>query len=111
MTDESKRVWHVEIRRDEESGPVFYVVHVREAEPGSPMSKSRHVQAVDSVRDMLMNLRDPEITAKVMFGGWDAIGQQEAADLLANEQGTRIVAKVTASATELLSALSLLKVS
>ena len=109
MSDDPRRVWNVEIRRDEESGPTFYVVHVREPDSDPELSKARHVPSVDSVRAMLMDLHNPEITAKVMFGGWNSVSQEQAADLLAHEAGTRIVAKVTASVSELLSSFSLLK--
>jgi hypothetical protein len=110
VPEESKPVWYVEIRRDEEKGPTFYRVHIRDAEADPELSKARHVTDVKAVRTMLFNFRDVEISAKVMFGGVDVVDRERAVDLLTNETGTRLVAKVKASRPELLSSLALLKV-
>ena len=110
MSSEALPLWNIEIRRDEESGPAFYRVHIRDADADPELSKVRHVTDLASLRAMLASLRDAKISAKVMFGGTDAVDAQKAVDLLTDETGTRVVATLRASRADLLLSLGLLRV-
>jgi len=109
LPDERSRPWLVQIKRDEESGPAFYKVEVRDAEADPELSKSRQATDVDSLRAMLSSFRGAEISARAMFGAVDKVTADKATDLLINETGTRILAKVTATRSALLASLGLLK--
>src|SRR6266849_5482203 len=62
LVDERLRPWLVQIKRDEESGPAFYKVEVRDAEADPELSKSRQATDLDSLRAMLSSFRGAEIS-------------------------------------------------
>jgi hypothetical protein len=111
LPDEKSRPWLVQIKRDEESGPAFYKVEVRDAETDPELSKSRQATDVNSLRTMMSSFRKAEISARAMFGAVDSVTADKATDLLINETGTRILVKVTATRAELLASLGRLKLS
>ncbi len=111
MPDEKSRQWLVQIKRDEESGPAFYKVEVRDAEADPDLSKSRQATDLDSLRTMMSSFRGAEISSRAMFGAVDKVTADKATDLLINETGTRILVKVTATRSALLASLGRLKLS
>src|SRR2546429_6202529 len=68
LADEKSRQWLVQIKRDEESGPAFYKVEVRDAEADPDLSKSRQATDLDSLRTMMSSFRGAEISSRAMFG-------------------------------------------
>ena len=111
MPEEKARQWLVQIKRDEESGPAFYKVEVRDAEADGELSKSRQATDVASLRAMMGSFPKAEISSRAMFGAVDPVTADKATDLLINEMGTRILVKVTATRSELLNTLGRLKLS
>jgi hypothetical protein len=109
VAEEKSRQWLVQIKRDEESGPAFYKVEVRDAEADGELSKSRQATDVASLRTMMTSFGKAEISARAMFGAVDAVTADKATDLLINEMGTRILVKVTATRSDLLKTLGRLK--
>jgi hypothetical protein len=109
LSSEGRRVWYIQIKRDEESGPAFYKVEVRDVEGDSELSKSRQATDLDSLRIMMSSFQGAEITARAMFGAVDKVTADKATDLLINETGSRILVKVTATRSELLTSLGRLK--
>lgn len=111
MSDEKSRQWLVQIKRDEESGPAFYKVEVRDAEADAELSKSRQATDLDSLRTMMSSFPKAEISARAMFGAVDSVTADKATDLLISETGTRILVKVTTTRSALLASLGRLKLS
>jgi hypothetical protein len=111
LPDERLRQWLVQIKRDEESGPAFYKVEVRDVEADGELSKSRQATDLDSLRAMMSSFPKAEISARAMFGAVDSVTADKATDLLINEMGTRILVKVTATRVDLLKILGRLKLS
>ncbi len=97
------------MERDQENGPPFYRVQVKSAESDKELSNPRETLDLASVRAMFDSLPQPEITARVMFGGLDPVTAQKATELLSSETGTRALAKFNATRGQLLASLRLLK--
>ena len=109
MPNETARQWLVQIKKDEESGPAFYKVEVRDVESDPDLSRSRQATDVASLRTMMGSFGKAEITARAMFGAVDTVTPDKATDLLINEAGTRILVKVVATRSDLLASLGRLK--